>query len=390
MEMLKETSFDMSKYTKICTLGGGACGEVNLLRENETGIFRAIKISRFKANNGAPLLYFMREVQTLSENKHPTIMQIVKYGLPETDKQFYPWIEMEFIPGGTLFDLIARAYENKVSIDPTRVLIILFGTAYSLAFLHHRNVIHRDIKSSNILLDENLEPHLADFGFARDIIPEITKLSRPRTVNYAPPEMFDEKIDYDARCDVYSLGMMMYEVLNLNIPFAGLPESQIAKNIMNGNIPRLDESSPYYDLFIQCTQVSFQQRPVMLDVARYLNDLSRVIPGIDIKTFDSYRDRITYYDQSPYPIYEHGTLENIQRAAAFSTDAMHQLGWIYFHGAGVPQDNMKAIEYFSMACELNNEKALESLIGLIDEEKLPMWNEDKYEEYVSKLEQIQE
>ncbi|OHT07160.1 hypothetical protein TRFO_01284 [Tritrichomonas foetus] len=394
--MISPTRFDKSKYTHVCVLGSGGFGKVNLYLLNGTNTFRAVKFAKSFDIKGKELHDFIREVHTLYSNQHPTIVHVFNYGIPETDYTFNPWIELEFIPCGTAFDLMKSYLEEDIEWnegDPTVLHIILFGIAYSLAFLHHRNVIHRDVKSTNVLLDDNLEPKLSDFGFARELKPNDDISGFPHTVNYAAPELLQIK-PYTNKVDVYSFGMMVFELSTLSVPFEGMSKTHIIEEVISGRIPKIDPNkSPYYLLYQQCCSFQPERRPTMWEISNTLNNMSREISGIDLKRFDKYKDDMTFYDNDQnikYPFNEAcecGTLTHLENAAERNPRAMYQIGWLYYQGICVEKDLNTAAEYFRTAGYLNDHLAMQSFLNMVNSHEILMTDEieNDIEEFKDRL-----
>ncbi len=153
---------------------------------------------------------FIKEGQIIAQFRHPQIITI--YDFNKHGRHYY--FSMEFLPGGTLSEKI------KLGLTPERILTIVKLIAGALAYAHQRGVIHRDIKPQNILFREDDTPVLSDFGVAKilktDANAEDTQLTALGTVLGSPRYMSPEQITgqtLDARSDLYSLGIVFYEML---------------------------------------------------------------------------------------------------------------------------------------------------------------------------------
>lgn len=158
---------------------------------------------------------FEREARIVARLEHPNIVPVYDYD----DINGQPYLVMKLITGRTLKDLLR---DGPLSLD--RILQIMPAIADALTYAHRQGVLHRDIKPSNILLDEAGQPYLTDFGLAR-----ITQLGESTmsadmmlgTPHYISPEQAQGLDGLDSRTDVYSFGVILYELVTGRVPFAG-------------------------------------------------------------------------------------------------------------------------------------------------------------------------
>ncbi|MHB1733911.1 MAG: Stk1 family PASTA domain-containing Ser/Thr kinase [Ferrimicrobium acidiphilum] len=163
---------------------------------------------------------FRREAQSAAALSHPNIVSVYDWG-PANSTYF---IAMELVTGSTLADVI----RESGTVAPGRAAVIGADVALALAFAHRHGVVHRDIKPSNVLLTEDGMVKVADFGIARAITndEDLTQTGAVLgTATYISPEQARGE-DLDGRSDVYSLGIVMYEMLTGTAPF--LAETPIA------------------------------------------------------------------------------------------------------------------------------------------------------------------
>ena len=163
---------------------------------------------------------FRREAQSAAALSHPNIVSVYDWG-PANSTYF---IAMELVTGSTLADVI----RESGTVAPGRAAVIGADVALALAFAHRHGVVHRDIKPSNVLLTEDGMVKVADFGIARAVTndEDLTQTGAVLgTATYISPEQARGE-DLDGRSDVYSLGIVMYEMLTGTAPF--LAETPIA------------------------------------------------------------------------------------------------------------------------------------------------------------------
>jgi serine/threonine protein kinase len=206
----------LGKFELLEELGSGSFGVVFRARDTELDRLVAIKLLRAgRLASRADLDRFLREARSAAQLKHPGIVSLYEIG--QTDEGVSYLVE-EFVEGRTLADWL-----EKGRFAPREAAELVGCVADALDYAHRQGVIHRDIKPSNILLDDRGEPHLMDFGLAKreiddkPVTPEGEVLGTPA---YLAPEQA-EGGRIDSRCDVYSLGVVLYEALTGERPFRG-------------------------------------------------------------------------------------------------------------------------------------------------------------------------
>ena len=156
---------------------------------------------------------FVREAQTLAALDHPRIVRITDFGR----QQGLYFIVMEYVEGTTLRQRLAGG-----RLPAPDALAIAVDLCEALAVAHARGIVHRDIKPENILLDESGRAKVADFGLAKPSIEDAVSLTdtstRMGTVRYMAPEQFENVRAVDHRADIFSLGVVLYELLTGEVP----------------------------------------------------------------------------------------------------------------------------------------------------------------------------
>jgi tRNA A-37 threonylcarbamoyl transferase component Bud32 len=159
------------------------------------------------------LMRFQREAKVIAKLEHPHIVPIYDYA----EHTGQPYLVMKFIEGETLKARLARG-----PLAPDEALRILRAVGAALSHAHRQGILHRDIKPSNILLTPSGEVYLADFGLARIAELGATTLSADMllgTPHYISPEQGQGRRDLDAGTDIYSLGVVLYEIVVGRVPF---------------------------------------------------------------------------------------------------------------------------------------------------------------------------
>lgn len=210
-------------------IGAGGMGSVYAAQELALGRRVAIKlISGSMVSDPATLARFEREARTLATIEHPNVVRVYSFGRTGG----IPYLAMEHIAGETLADRISQARR----IPPVDALRITREIAEALEAAWERRIIHRDIKPSNVLLDERSRVHVADFGLAKPLVDRSTDSITESglvvgTAHYISPEQAQGR-DIDFRSDIYSLGIVLYEMLTGEKPFqASTPIGIIARHL---------------------------------------------------------------------------------------------------------------------------------------------------------------
>jgi serine/threonine-protein kinase len=211
----------------------GGVGMVWKARDKKSGQDVALKILLAgKEATDEQVVRFHREANTVAELRHPHIVAIHRIGAFR-GRHF---IAMDYIDGLPLDEWIE--YRDP----PLRtVLKVLSGAGLALHYAHEREILHRDLKPSNILVDDELHPHIIDFGLALSIRDDLRVTEGNRlhgTVGYIAPERFSDKgQELDVRVDIFSLGVILYEILTGTIPYRLVKEAGFFPDFSRPPIP---------------------------------------------------------------------------------------------------------------------------------------------------------
>ncbi len=242
LRRLAEGRTRLAHFELTASLGSGSFGHV--FRAWDTKLERevALKIHRAGAlADAAEEERFQREARSAAQLAHPGIVRLFETGLTA---EGVPYLVCEFVAGETLEKRLTRG-----ALGVAEAAELVARVADALAFAHAAGVIHRDVKPSNILLDEQGRPHLADFGLAKrereDTVTAAGDLLG--TPAYMSPELARGDAHHvDAKSDVYSLGVVLYEALTGERPFHGNRRLLLLQVLEDEPLPprRLDESIP--------------------------------------------------------------------------------------------------------------------------------------------------
>lgn len=222
------------------TLGRGGMGEVYLVRDLSLKRLAALKLLHRDSDelneHGKRLL---REARTAAQLDHPNICAIYEVG----EFNELPYVVMQYVKGRTIEEEISSG-----SISPDRALEIIEQAAHALAEAHNIGIIHRDIKPSNIVIDDRGQIRILDFGLAKNVLIETGDLSLSAvteigtiagTVRYMSPEQV-RGIGLDSQSDIWSLAVVLYEMLTGHLPFFGETKTDIIAAILRSEPPSLD------------------------------------------------------------------------------------------------------------------------------------------------------
>jgi len=311
------------RYKLVDFLGQGGMSLVYRAVDIRTGHSVAIKILKSEYNNDAEFLErFQREAHAAGRMSHHNIVNLLDVG---TEGEFR-YLVLEYISGNTLKDII----KEKGALNPNTAIQITIRILSALQHAHDNGIIHRDIKPQNILVNTNGHIKVADFGIAR--ITNTKTISKKDvvigSVHYSSPEQARGSV-VEATSDIYSTGIVLYEMLTGRVPFMGDNPVTVAMQQVNAMPPPIRELNPAIhpaiaSVVMKALEKSPQKR---FQSAREMADaLLKAKEGIAV-------------DNSPMPPIKNGTVKadgnteaELQSAAAlpaakFGTHKKPQKGW---------------------------------------------------------------
>lgn len=226
------------RYEIIKMIGEGGMANVYLANDNILERKVAIKVLRGDLSNDEKFIRrFKREALSVSNLSHPNIVEV--YDVGEEDGNYY--IVMEYIEGKTLKQLL----QKRGALTLPEVIDIMSQLTDGLSHAHEAYIIHRDIKPQNIMIEDNGLVKITDFGIAMAL--NSTQLTQTNSVmgsvHYLPPEQANGK-GSTIKSDIYSLGILMYELLAGSVPFKGDTAVEIALKHMKEKIPSIRKQNP--------------------------------------------------------------------------------------------------------------------------------------------------
>jgi len=243
-------------YSNMQKIGEGAAGEVFLAHNSQRNDKVAVKKMQIGQEN---IKLLCTEINIMKSSTHENIVEFIDSFIVDNNQL---WVVMELMDGGCLTDVLEQF--DSVRMNEGQIAHACLQTLKALAYIHKNHRIHRDIKSDNILLNSRGEVKVADFGYAAQLTQEATKR---RTVVGTPYWMAPELIrghEYGIKVDVWSLGIMLMEMVEGEPPYMEFPPLRALFLITTKGVPPLqnpnDWSPELIDFYSKCLQ-DVESRP---------------------------------------------------------------------------------------------------------------------------------
>ncbi len=264
LQFINKISFNSLGLGK--KIGQGGFSEI--YESQWLGIPVAVKVIFDPKITEALLEEFNNEIEKLFILRHPYIIQL--YGITEKEKSQKLAVITELAPKGSLFDYLHKNQKtkNNLSLDfKNRITKQLICT---MAYIHSRGYVHRDLKTQNILLDKNLDMKMCDFGLTK-LKSELNSGSGQfaGTPCYMAPELFDRKY-YDDKVDVFAFGTVLWEIYTQKIPYANCDAMEIKQKVTKGEELYCSSIIPKQiaNLIQKCRSVKASDRPSFQDIEK--------------------------------------------------------------------------------------------------------------------------
>ncbi|WP_437677521.1 protein kinase domain-containing protein [Sorangium sp. So ce131] len=250
---------------------------------------------------------FFLEASILARLQHPNIVTVFDYGRIEADDQERYFMAMEFLEGETLF----RRVRRQGRLPPPEAMRIARQIARGLREAHKHGVVHRDLKPSNIMLVSNEDSEEAvkilDFGLVKQLGDDSEELTQQGAFLGSPRFMSPEQISHgkvDLRTDIYSLGVILYQMLCGKVPFESEKSIQILMAHLQQPVPRMKERNPDIDipepleaLVMRCLAKDPDGRPATMDAL--IQGLGECARGMGVTTAFGAGTQITSFESLP-------------------------------------------------------------------------------------------
>jgi hypothetical protein len=220
----------------VSRLGSGGTGVVFAAREKASGREVALKVLTIRGGDDDFDERFAREARATAALKHPNIVAVEEYGRAGPDEEPWSYLVMERVEGASLRQVLRNG-----KVGPETALRWTAEICGALAYSHERGVIHRDIKPENVLIDPGGHAQVVDFGLAKLVQEGDAFLTRTGqvlgTFPYIAPEQYEHPSSVDRRADLYSLGVLAYELLTGEVPVGRFDRPSRRARV----VPRVDE-----------------------------------------------------------------------------------------------------------------------------------------------------
>lgn len=269
-------------------LGKGGFGEVYKATHTPTDTVCAVKRLFMEELDEDDQLLYTREIEILAKCRYPFLLHLLGYTITP------PYIIVTpFIPNGSLYDYVCHHAKRK-RLSPTQKTLIAMGISYGMMKLHEMDIIHRDLKSLNVLIDQNMLPWICDFGIARTVSERGAAMTRDvGTSAWMAPEQMTSH-HYDNKVDTYSFAMVLYEMMREKTPFHGMSVKDITDNVVKHNRrPKLPETGNenLRKLIEACWHPKPNKRPSFKRIFKYFTNKDVMWDDTDVDAVD----RLSHY-----------------------------------------------------------------------------------------------
>ena len=258
-------------YKKIKILGEGSYGQAILVKSNSPGnslyVMKTIPMNNMSEESKKKTY---GEVKILQRLNHPNIIKFHEvFIIKNAPDKFTLHIIAEYADGGDLFDKIKEHKKKKTFFTEDQILDYLIQITLALNHMHTKHILHRDIKSQNIFLTKNNMVKLGDFGISKSLDQTLQKaMTVIGTPYYLSPEIISN-IPYSYKSDIWSLGVLMYEMSTFKMPFDASSIKELASKIQKGDFEKIDNKNYSKDLkqlIYDMLKVNPEKRPSTKDI----------------------------------------------------------------------------------------------------------------------------
>lgn len=280
---------DIKKFEIKERIDSGGYSEEYKALDRSTG--EIVVLKRILSKNSSKIKQsFIREVSIMADVNHPFLLELIGFSIknPLT-------IVTKYYQNGSLFNY-RQSQRGKIKLNSTQRTLIAMGIAHSMMYLHSLGIIHRDLKSLNVLLDDQLLPKLCDFGIARYVSYSSNLMTHQvGTALWMAPEMFLNDQNYGPEVDVYSYSIILYELLTNDIPWANLNRDMMMKKVfVEQRRPELPKNAPssLKSLIKMCWSQDPKSRPSFREIYEMFENCEVMFPDTDERSIQKMARRL--------------------------------------------------------------------------------------------------
>nr|XP_043640007.1 serine/threonine-protein kinase STY46-like [Erigeron canadensis] len=252
-------------------VASGSCGDLH--RGVYVGQEVAVKVLRSETLNEALEDEFRHEVAILREVQHRNVVRFIG----ASTKQPHLCIITEYMPGGSLYEYL---HKNHHTLSLPQLVQFAIDVCRGMEYLHKSNIIHRDLKTANLLMDNDNVVKVADFGVARFQNQEGVMTAETGTYRWMAPEVINHQ-PYDQKADVFSFAIVLWELVTAKIPYDNMTPLQAALGVRQGRRPDLPTNThpKLLELMQRCWETDPGIRPSFSEIKVELEKLLQEIQG---------------------------------------------------------------------------------------------------------------
>ncbi|XP_030465311.1 serine/threonine-protein kinase STY46-like isoform X4 [Syzygium oleosum] len=246
-------------------IGSGSCGDLH--RGDYLGQDVAVKILKSEQLNDTLQDEFAQEVAILRQVQHKNIVRFI--GACTKPPHFC--IVTEYMPGGSLYSYLQK---NRNVLKLPQLLKFAIDVCKGMDYLHKSNIIHRDLKTANLLMDNHNVVKVADFGVARFQSQGGVMTAETGTYRWMAPEVINHQ-PYDEKADIFSFAVVLWELITAKIPYENMTPLQAALGVRQGLRPELPENAhpKLLELMQRCWEAEPGKRPAFSEITIELEHL---------------------------------------------------------------------------------------------------------------------
>jgi len=229
----------------------------------------AIKFLRTEHINDSSKIEFLQEIMILKSVDHENVVRF--YGACTKHRKYL--IVTEYMPGGNLYD---HLHKQNNTLELSVILRTAIDISKGMDYLHQNNIIHRDLKTANLLIGDDKVVKIADFGVSRHRSQEGDMTSETGTYRWMAPEVINHK-PYDQKADVFSFAIVLWELVTSKVPYENLTPLQAALSVRQGFRLEIPSSvhPRLFKLIQWCWEENPHTRPTFSEIIVELEDILR-------------------------------------------------------------------------------------------------------------------